>query len=133
MMERIDLESKTDIKNFQQGNAKLEILNKYTPFICAGIRYMRDYKINVILDKCNHFDVWSLLILEMFINYINDFQLIRLQLLVESDLGSGLTILFMCNQGCIANQISKTQIVYNQCILLFVSFLAIYLKYLLIY
>ena len=24
MMERIDLESKTDIKNFQQGNAKLE-------------------------------------------------------------------------------------------------------------
>ena len=99
---------------------------------------MRDCKISVILDKCNHFDVWSLLILEMFINYINDFQLIRLQLLVESDFGSGLTILFMCNQGCIANQISKTQIVYNQCILLFVSFLAIfrntfYFKYLLIY
>ena len=129
MMERIDLESKTDIKNFQQGIAKLEILDKYTPSICAGIRYMRDYKINFILDKCNHFDVWSLLILEMFINYINDFQLIRLQLLVESDLVSGLTILFMCNQGCIANQISKTQIVYNQCSLLFVSFLAIYLLF----
>lgn len=75
MMERIDLESKTDIKNFQQGNVKLEIVDKYTPSICAGIRYLRDYKINVILDKCNHFDVWSLLILEMFINYIYDFEL----------------------------------------------------------
>ena len=36
MMERIDLESKTDIKNFQQGIAKLEILDKYTPSICVG-------------------------------------------------------------------------------------------------
>ena len=57
MMERIDLESKTDIKNFQQGNAKLEILDKYTPSIYVGISYMRNYKINVILNKCNHFDV----------------------------------------------------------------------------
>ena len=106
MMERIDLESKTDIKNFQQGNAKLEILDKYTPYICAGIRFMSDYKINVISNKCNHFNVWSLLLLEMFIYYIffqNYFQLIRLQLFVQSDLGSGLIILFMCSQGCIAN------------------------------
>ena len=78
MMERIDLESKTDIKYFQQGNAKLEILerfndlhlfrfhiyrmknnqcSKYTPSIYVGISYMRNYKINVILNKCNHFDV----------------------------------------------------------------------------
>ena len=57
MMERIDLESITDIKSLQQGNAKLEIVDKYTPSICAGIGYMRDYKINVILNKCNHFDV----------------------------------------------------------------------------
>ena len=32
MMERIDLESKTDIKYFQQGNAKLEILERFNDF-----------------------------------------------------------------------------------------------------